>query len=66
MADAMIVEVKQARYAARSPVMLALRGAGATRIRFSKYITGAHSLWPSIRLNRYRGRMRRIARRIHQ
>ena len=66
MADAMIVEVKQARYAARSPVMLALRGAGATPIRFSKYITGAHSLWPSIRLNRYRGRMRRIARRIHQ
>jgi hypothetical protein len=62
--DLVIVEVKQARFAARSPVMRALRTSGALQLRVSKYITGAQLLWPDVRLNRYRNRYRMMRRRI--
>ena len=59
-----IIEVKQARFAARSPVMRALRDSGATEIRVSKYVTGAQHLWPDFPLQRYLPRLRRLRRRI--
>ena len=61
-----IVEVKQARFKARSPIMQALRNQHAFQIRVSKYITGAQLLWPDIRLNRYNNRLRMLRRRIAQ
>jgi len=62
--ELVIVEVKQARFAARSPIMRALREHGALQLRVSKYVTGAQLLWPDIRLNRYRNRLRMLRRRI--
>ena len=59
-----IVEVKQARFKARSPIMQALRTHQAFQLRVSKYITGAQLLWPDIRLNRYNHRLRMLRRRI--
>lgn len=64
MPSAVVIEVKQARFHARSPAMLALRSSGAIPLRFSKYLTGAYLLWPSIRLSRYTSRMRRLRRYI--
>ena len=61
-----IVEVKQARFKARSPIMQALRHQHAFQLRVSKYITGAQLLWPDIRLNRYNNRLRMLRRRIAQ
>ena len=62
--DLVIVEVKQARFAARSPIMRALRASGALQLRVSKYVTGAQLLWSHIRLNRYGDRLRILRRRI--
>ena len=62
--DLAIVEVKQARFAARSPIMRALRKASALELRVSKYVTGAQLIWPDIRLNRDRNRLRMLRRRI--
>ena len=59
-----IIEVKQARFNARSPIMRALRTRRALQLRVSKYITGAQLLWPEIRLNRYNHRLRMLRRRI--
>ena len=62
--DLVIVEVKQARFKARSPIMQALRAQKALQLRVSKYITGAQLLWPEIRLHRYNNRLRMLRRRI--
>lgn len=61
--DLVIVEVKQERFSPRSPIIRALRDMGALQLRVSKYITGAQLLWPDIRLNRYRPRLRMLRRR---
>lgn len=57
-----IVEVKQPRYAARSPVMLALRGHHASRRSFSKYVTAVMLLNPGVRRNRFLPLLRRLER----
>jgi len=62
--ELVIIEVKQARFAARSPIMRALREHGALQLRVSKYVTGAQLLWPDVRLHRYRNRLRMLRRRI--
>ena len=61
--ELVIVEVKQARFAARSPIMKALHAQGALQLRVSKYITAAQLIWPDVRLNRYRNRLRMLRRR---
>jgi len=61
---AVIAEIKQPRFAPRSPGMLALRQCGAMQLRISKYMTGAQLLLSSIRLQRYAPRMKRLRRRI--
>lgn len=62
--DLAIIEVKQPRFAARSPIMIALRAQRALQLRVSKYMTGAQLLWPDIRLNLHRHRLRMLRRRI--
>ena len=66
LATSVIIEVKQARFLARSPIMRQLRHHNALQLRVSKYITGSQLLWPHIRLNRYRDRLRMLRRRTVQ
>jgi len=57
-----VVEVKQARFSPRSPIMLALRGIGARPLAMSKYCTAATMLLPCVSMRRYRSRVRAIGR----
>jgi hypothetical protein len=61
---AVIAEIKQSRFSPRSPGMLALRQCGAMSLSISKYMTGGQLLLPSIRLQRYAPRLKRLRRRI--
>ncbi len=55
-----IVEVKQARFHARSPIFLALRAVGERPASMSKYCAGALLLDPSLRMPRYARRLRQL------
>lgn len=57
-----VCEIKQPRFQARSPLMLALRQQGIRPFRLSKYCAAASYLWPQIRLNRFRPFARTIER----
>jgi len=57
---AIVAEVKQDRIRPRSPVMLALRGAGVRPASMSKYCTAAMLLLPDIPLNRFRPTLRTL------
>lgn len=59
-----ILEIKQARFAARSPIMMALRRYGLRPLSISKYCAGMSMLRTQVRLRRYMPRLRAIER-IH-
>jgi len=60
-----IVEVKQAHFSARSPMMLALRKHGFRSEGFSKYCAGIVALHPDIRHNRLLPGLRALERIEH-
>ncbi len=60
--DAVIVEVKQDRFRARSPIMLALRGRGIRPMAISKYCTAACLLLSDARVKRYLPRLQALRR----
>ncbi len=60
-----ILEVKQARLAPRSPAMLALRARGMRPARISKYCTAQIHLDSTLRQNRFRELKRAIGRLSH-
>lgn len=57
-----IAEIKQARYWARSPIMLALRRARVRPLSLSKYCTAATMLLPEVPMRRYRPKVRALRR----
>ena len=59
---AVIAEVKQPRFAPRSPAMRALRGVGARRRRVSKYCSGIALLEPTRRTHAFRPTLRDLHR----
>ena len=59
---AVIAEVKQPRFAPRSPAMRALRGVGARRRRVSKYCSGIALLEPTRRTHVFRPTLRDLHR----
>jgi hypothetical protein len=60
-----IAEVKQGRYAPRSPVMLALRSLKALPLSVSKYCTAALLLLPHLKMNLYRPKLRQLRKSFH-
>ncbi len=60
-----VIEVKQPRFWARSPAMLALRARGIRPSGMSKYCTAQATLCPGLRCNRFRPSLRNIRRMIH-
>ncbi len=60
-----IAEVKQRRYAPRSPVMLALRSLKALPLSVSKYCTAALLLLPNLKMNLYRPKLRQMRKSFH-
>ena len=60
-----VIEVKQPRFWARSPVMLALRARGIRPSSMSKYCTAQATLFPDLRGNRFRPSLRNIRRMTH-
>ena len=60
-----VAEVKQHRFMARSPVMLALRQSGIRPASMSKYCTAAMLLLPEISLNRFRPTLRALRQTCH-
>lgn len=60
-----IIEVKQPRFEARSPAMLALRERGIRPSSMSKYCIAQAALFPDLRCNRFRSSLRNIQRMIH-
>lgn len=59
---AVIAEIKQDRFSARSSVMLALRQAGVLPVSVSKYCTAATLLLPAVPMNRYLPKLRSLRR----
>jgi hypothetical protein len=59
---AVIAEIKQDRFRARSPVMLALRQAHVLPVSISKYCTAATLLLPAVPMQRYRPKVRSLQR----
>ena len=59
---AVIAEIKQDRFRARSPVMLALRQAHVLPVSISKYCTAATLLLPSVPMQRYLPKVRSLQR----
>ena len=59
---AVIAEIKQERFSARSPVMLALRRARVLPVSVSKYCTAGALHLRSLRMNRYLPRVRSLRR----
>ncbi len=57
-----VIEVKQPRFSARSPAMLALRQQGLRSSGMSKYCIAQITLHPRLRSNRLQPRLRNIAR----
>ena len=60
-----IGELKQARFRARSPMMLALRRAGLRPLPMSKAMTGAGLLDPTVKTQRFRPTLRAVERTAH-
>jgi len=60
-----VAEIKQARFMARSPVMLALRECGVRPAAMSKYCTAAMLLCPEISLNRFQPILRTLRQACH-
>lgn len=62
LANVVIMEVKQAHFDVRSPVMLALRGRGLQSVSASKYCTASVLHDRDLRFNRLKPAIRRVAR----
>ncbi len=62
IAGAMIVEVKQAPYRARTPVMLALRALGRRPASVSKYCAATGFARPDVRANRFLNTLKAVER----
>ncbi len=62
---AVIAEIKQDRFRARSPIMLALRQAHVLPESISKYCTAATLLLPSLPMQRYLPKIRSLRRMLH-
>ena len=62
---AVIAEIKQDRFRARSPIMLALRQAGVLPESISKYCTAATLLLPSVPMQRYLPKIRSFRKMLH-
>ena len=60
-----VIEIKQPRFWARSPAMLALRARGIRPSGMSKYCTAQATLCPDLRRNRFRSSLRNIRRMTH-
>ncbi len=60
-----VIEIKQPRFWARSPAMLALRARGIRPSGMSKYCTAQATLFPGLRCNQFRPSLRNIRRMIH-
>jgi len=57
-----VIEIKQPRFWARSPAMLALRARGIRPSGMSKYCTAQATLFPGLRCNRFHPFLRNIRR----
>ena len=57
-----IIEVKQRKYSSQSPIVTSLRKVKAVETRVSKYTTGAQLIWPHLKINRFRPRLRTLRR----
>jgi len=62
---AVIAEIKQDRFRARSPIMLAMRDAHVMPVSISKYCTAASLLLPSVRMHRYATKLHSLRRVCH-
>ena len=62
---AVIAEIKQDRFRARSPIMLALRQAHVLPESISKYCTAATLLLPSVPMQRYLPKIRSLRKMLH-
>ena len=58
--ELVIAEIKQDRYQARTPMMLAFRQLGLQPIAISKYCTAGFELIPELRLNRFQPLLRSV------
>ncbi len=60
-----VIEIKQPRFWARSPAMLALRAQGIRPSGMSKYCAAQATMNPGLRCNRFQPSLRHIRRMIH-